>query len=347
MILSKPKEIILITFLSFFIGLAFTFPIFHEPQNWGIQDWDQHLFYHEVPRLTVIEYGQIPLWNPYYCGGTVMLANPQSRLLSPFFILTLIFGTVVGLKIEIFLHIVLGLVGMYLLARYYSLDPLIAWLPPLLFMLSTMFTLNLTVGMTWFLSVAYLPWIFLFYQNSFDHPLYIWATAGFLALMFFEGGAYPLPITFLFLFLYTLGSLSRRRSGGSPLILFGLSLFITFCLGAIKIFPSFIFLWDHPRHISDYSGYSITSLIYSLFNRDQGLEAVDKFSNERGFWNGITYGMDENGVYIGLAAGLLFIFGIFLNWKKYWTLILCLFFFLWLGFGDKAFISLWELGISP
>ena len=64
--------------------------------NWGILDWNEHFLYHGVPYQSIIEHGQFPLWNPYSCGGNPMLANPQSRFLSPLFLIDLAFGVVVG-----------------------------------------------------------------------------------------------------------------------------------------------------------------------------------------------------------------------------------------------------------
>ena len=49
--------------------LIYVWPILRTGNNWGVHDWDQHLFYHAVPRTTILEYGQIPLWNPYECGA--------------------------------------------------------------------------------------------------------------------------------------------------------------------------------------------------------------------------------------------------------------------------------------
>ena len=74
------NELFLVLFFAV-VALIFTLPIFLAFDYWGLFDWDQHLFYHAVPRATILNYGQFPLWNPYYCGGTVLLANPQSRLL--------------------------------------------------------------------------------------------------------------------------------------------------------------------------------------------------------------------------------------------------------------------------
>ena len=68
------------------LSVVFCAPILHDIYMWGIHDWDQHFFYNAVPRKSLLKYHQFPLWNPYYCGGNVMLANPQSAFLSPLFI---------------------------------------------------------------------------------------------------------------------------------------------------------------------------------------------------------------------------------------------------------------------
>jgi len=69
-------------------------PIFQEFENWGVRDWDLHIFYHAVPVSTILDYHQFPLWNPYHCGGSPLLAHPQSSFLSPTVLFSLIFGVV-------------------------------------------------------------------------------------------------------------------------------------------------------------------------------------------------------------------------------------------------------------
>ncbi len=270
-----------------------------------------------------------------------MLANPQSRFLSPSFLLILLFGTVKGIKLDIFLHLIIGLLGMYLLARHYKMDKLTAALPACVYMLNSMYVLNLTVGMTWFLSVVYLPWAFLCYLKGFEQWKFTLLSGVFLVLMYFGGGAYPLSVTMLFFALFSL--LSLRQHGIVKVAkLFGILLVFTICLGAIKFFPSFAFLHEHPRHINDYSGYSVKMLVYSLFSRDQSLAAVGKYPSKEGLWDGRSYAMDENGMYIGFIPLLLFLLGIVIYWKRWWRLACCFLIFLWLGFGNRIPLSLWK-----
>src|SRR5688572_12789442 len=62
-------------------------------------DWRYFESMAEVARRTVAWYGEVPLWNPYSCGGEVDLANPQSLDGAPTFLLTLLFGTAWGFKL--------------------------------------------------------------------------------------------------------------------------------------------------------------------------------------------------------------------------------------------------------
>lgn len=331
----------------FFCGVAFlhSLPIFQNIHYWGIQDWDLHLFYNGVPRLTLLEHGQFPLWNPYFLGGTVMLAHPESQFLTPSFLFVLLFGEVVGLKIAIWLHLAVGLLGTYALARHYRLREAAAVMSAFLFTLNSMFALAFTVGMTWFLPVAYLPWVFLFYLKALENWRYGLAAGFFLALMFFSGAAYPLPITLLFLGVYGLILVVFRevdlfRLAGT----LGVIVASTLCVGAIKFFPSIEFQQTHPRTLYDYSGYSLNSLRYSLFSRDQRLEAIANLPIEQpGFLNGVTGGMDENGVYIGLIPFVLFVLGIGLHSKRRFILFLCFLIFLWISFGNRPRAELWSL----
>ena len=185
------------------LAILFCFPILKGITNWGILDWDQHTFYHAVPRETILRYHQFPLWNPYYCGGNVMLANMQARFLSPTFILLLLFGTLPGLKIEIIFQIMIGMWGMYLLCRHLGLGKYASYFPAIVFMCNGRFVLHLTEGQTWFMPIAYLPFVVLFYLKSIKQIKYGLLSGAFLGLMILEGGVYPAPHTALFLGLTT------------------------------------------------------------------------------------------------------------------------------------------------
>lgn len=333
-------------FLALLAAFAYCHPIFRGFDNWGIQDWDQHLFYHAVPRHTVLRYHQFPFWNPWYCGGAPLLANPQSRFLSPTYLAVLLLGAVRGIKVEILLHLIIGLSGTYRLARGFGMSRWGAALSASLFVFNSSFALNLTVGMTWFLSVSYIPWAFHFYRRA-DADLRWSAASGIcLALVFLGGGIYPVVIAVLFLFAYALFSvlLEKRRLSRAAAAFF-LSLAFALSISAVKAVPAFLYLKERPRLIDDYSGYSLSSLAFSLCSRDQGLKAIESAldPSRRGFFGGVSWFMDENGMYLGFAAALLGLIGLFSRARRRPALAITLLLSLWLAFGSRSPVSLWNL----
>jgi hypothetical protein len=54
-----------------------------------------------VPYYTVTHFHQWPFWNPYKCGGMTMLGNPESGIVTPFFVLFLALGLIPGLILEL------------------------------------------------------------------------------------------------------------------------------------------------------------------------------------------------------------------------------------------------------
>ena len=323
------------------VALVHTQPLFVNFDNWGIEDWDQHFFYHAVPRATIIQHQQIPLWNPYYCGGAPLLANPQSRVLAPTFGILLIFDVVRGLKIEVFLNLVIGMSGMYALARGYGLSGAAAVLPPVVYMLSTMYSLILASGATNFLSIAWLPWTVWAFVRSFDRPRYAVAAGLFLALTYLSGGHWVVPIVVLFLALYfVLGLFSHGvRQSVQVLLLTGVT---GLGFGAIKILPSAEVMRRYPRQIQDYSGYSIEGLGAMMLDRDQRLERFVELEQKPGFWSGFTMEMSENGMYIGIVPLVLCLAGVVARVRREWKLGVTLLVFLWFCLGSRAPLSLWD-----
>jgi len=83
----------------------------------AVNDWDQCLQLRWVARYTILHFRQFPLWNPYRCGGMPMLGHPLSDFISPFLILDLLFGPMVGTHLEVVVQIAAGFSGACFLAR--------------------------------------------------------------------------------------------------------------------------------------------------------------------------------------------------------------------------------------
>src|SRR3954469_3373234 len=65
-------------------------------QAGGMNDFrDSHVThsYEEMAVRTVLDYGELPLWAPWTCGGLYAMGGPQTRFASPTFLLSLVFGS--------------------------------------------------------------------------------------------------------------------------------------------------------------------------------------------------------------------------------------------------------------
>ena len=107
----KYTALLIFIFLLLIRFLRFTFSPDWFNNNLGGFDWDQHFFYLESIRKPVAEYGQFPLWNPYYVGGMPILENPQIKFFSPTFLFSILFGSIIGLKISVLFYYALGALG--------------------------------------------------------------------------------------------------------------------------------------------------------------------------------------------------------------------------------------------
>src|SRR5439155_3126166 len=113
-------------------------------------------------------------------------------LLSPVYLLSLAVSLPLAMKLNIFIHYLIGFAGMHvLLTRQFKLTYL-----PGVFFLSCLFTLSggpvfhLAVGHATFLPYFYLPWVLFFFLRAIESGRlrYAVAAAAVMALAIYNGG---------------------------------------------------------------------------------------------------------------------------------------------------------------
>ncbi len=364
---SDKKELIYALIIFTLISVIFLFPIFKNIGYLGGYDWDQHYFYNEAPRKTLLEYKQIPLWNPYYCGGNVLLAHPESPFLNPFYIFVLLFGAVVGIKVQILFYLLFGMFGMFLLSKHLGLARHSSYLPSIVFFLSSWFFLRIAEGHTLYLTMAFVPWVFLFYLRGFRKIKYLAIASAFFALIALGGGTYPFYFMALFLLLYSILH-SIQKKNFRPLAIIAVIFVLTFLLGAVKLIPMLEFLGSASEPLKDAQYNSIGLAFKSLLSRNQASMYYEQDffdfpsdANERARLKSegkVPWRWHEYGAYIGIIAFLLLIAGVIVGFKNRWPLIVTMlvFFFLSLGkingfyflnlHGPSRFILLFVFGAS-
>ena len=259
-----------------------------------------------APYYVLRHFHQLPLWDPYKCGGMPMLGNPQSRLMTPMFLLTLLFGPMLGLHLEVILHLLLAWAGGYLLGRELKLSPMASVGAATLFPASSWFFLRAAEGHLVILPFAYLPWLALFALHAIDRPMiYAIAAAAVLAIMFGEGGLYAITYSAVFLMVWLLVMASLMPSIRPLLVLAVIGLFSS-GFAAVKLLPSILFMGKYPRPIGQGWATDPWVMFTALFSPYQ-----DKYRpSPAGF------GFHEYGAFVGVAFFLLAIMAFLAPWRK-------------------------------
>jgi hypothetical protein len=318
-------------------SLLFASPALVDFANWGVLDWDFQLHHHAVPRLTILDYGELPLWNPFNRSGVPMLAHPESRVLSPTFLLTLLFGEVAGLKLELLLHLMIGLTGVYALLRHWGTEPIGSVAAAFVFVFNSSFAIHLTVGHVWALSFAWLPWVLLAYERSLDDARYSLAVSGILVIIFFSGAPYPFMVSWLMLGCHALFTGIAARSLAPPTRLLSLVVLQVVLLSAIKLLPTAELMSAFPRSTPAESGYTLSALGNALLDPHQVLASARAERPEE--FNGTPL---HEGAYVGFVAAGLCLVGALARGRRGLASLAMAVLFFWISLGQHAPVDLWK-----
>lgn len=333
----------------FFLGLIFVYLsviIFKNPDKFGVGDWDIKYAKAFCNIESITKYHQFPLWNPYHCGGISQIGDGTNDYLTPLFGFNLFFGPNIGYRVIFLIYLIVGLISFYKLGRYFKLSFIGSLFSSIVYMFSGLFFQVFASGMPEFLSLTLLPLFLLYYLEALDTQSLkpVIKSSIVLMVIFFSGHNY-LPFTLIFILFLTASRMivDKNINAGKILITF---LFIFLPLSSIKTIPVIEQTIRYPRYILERnSGYSLRSLGYALFSRDQTESGFSNWGNHEtdSFINGLSYAIDENGIYIGIIVFFLFFLGL-LRKNKYKTLMLIiLIIFIYLSFGLYINPSLYKL----
>ncbi len=255
------------------LALAATWPLLATSGSLNTyRDSHPLVHYEEAARHTVIDFGQFPLWDPYYCGGLDGLGTPQSRFASPSFLLTLVFGTLRAEPLVAFFMLLLGLEGAFRYARSRGASSLGAGLSAPAFALSGFFAVAPALGWYNFFGFELLPWA------AFGLRLAMKGSARGAALAALAlgwtvgfGGTYPAPMAalwcafevFEFLFFARRDRQKQKVALGMAAVTGALALGIA----AVKLWPTAQTLMMAPRIIGGTPGTGPLGISRALLGR--------------------------------------------------------------------------------
>lgn len=297
------------------------------PNSIGILDWESFLHpLHAQTEESIKEYGQIPLWNPYKCGGNYLLAHPESPLLSPFFIIQIIFGQIIGTKIAITLFLMMGMIGMYFLARNLKITKTGAILSAIIFMLPTY---SLRIITSNYSSIAYIPWIFLAFQKS-RNKKYLGLTVLLLTISFFSGATTYIFIYSIMIIIAYATIKDVMDNKFNYLKRAFIIIIIVILLSSTKLIPVIEANMHQPEENRMMIGASPETIAEGLLIKKEDI--FSRESNQYSWW--------EYGYYLGILTILIFIgTSTWLFWKKKagreYTIAAIIFLILTLKIGTK------------
>jgi hypothetical protein len=284
------------------LSTAFCWPFFAQPLASGSGDWDVHLFYYAAV-LRNAAFGDLPFWNPWYCGGNVLWANPQVSVVSPVYLLSLVMPITLAMKLNVLAHYVAGFLGMHVLLRRVVgvRSPAVVVYLASLFVFAGAITLRVRSGHTVFLPVFLLPWVvYCFWQATAGFPRALVAGSAILGFMVLNGGMHVLPLAVVLLGVLGLGALAAGRI--RPLVVAAAMVVLGCAFAAPKIAPVVSFVGgpdiNDTRPVKDPDYMSMEMLRISLFDGSQTTRVKVSPGVQ-------LYGWHEYGNYMGwLGAGL-------------------------------------------
>jgi hypothetical protein len=235
------------------------------------QDAQHFSLFEEAARVAVARFHELPLWDPYYCGGIPGLGTPSARFAAPTFLLTLVFGTLRGATLASFVMTLVGLEGMYRYVRHRGGGALAATTVAPVFALSGVFAHATLVAWTNFFGFELVPWVALgarLAARGSVRGLVLAALA--VAWMIGFGGTYTAPLTAL-LVAFELASLlatdvvTRRWSRIAPLVGMAIVLVVlSVAVSMVRLWPVAENLAASPRLLGGKPGMAPLSIVKML-----------------------------------------------------------------------------------
>jgi hypothetical protein len=274
--------------------------------------------------------GQFPWSTPYLCGGIAIFANPLTRVLSPFVLLHLIAGPVIGTNLEVPIHLAIGWLGGFFLGRVFKLDSLPAAVCASVFVSSSWLYLHFGAGAVEWLTFVYAPWIIACWHLAWQRTQVRWALAAgaLMALSFFEGATYTIAEVGLLLGVLTVVMTVKERNHRPLLALFLVCVF-TVVIALPKLYFTIELGRAHSRATSaDQEYLSLSGYWACFFSRDQNCNRFLQWS---------TVGFQplfQGGAYLSPAFVLLAAIGVWRDFKGCLPWIIVAGVFLIIGMGN-------------
>ncbi len=333
------------------LTVAFS-PIFASLQKFPVRpkgaDWLKECTFNRSARDAILRDHQFPLRSQYLGGGYPLVAYPEDSSLNPLFVTTLLFGENVGLKLRVFIKLLVGALGMYYLLRVsLGCPPGGAAIGSLLFGLADWFHARTGYGYIGWHNYCFLPLMMGTLLAAARGRCSIALPSVLFVLMLIDG-KYVIAVSLLFLCLWGLTELVQVRRAVDPKrraivlrVAFFEKLAMVVCVGCllamVKILPMLQLLRANPRTLS-YAvlvseSYEPKDTVFAAFYDFPALGRA--LITPGGLWEH-HIGVGWIPVALALIAAI-----VHARFLARWIVLLVL--FVWLSLGYHAPVDSWRL----
>ncbi len=269
----------------------------------------------EAARVSVVRYHELPLWNPYECGGLPLWDNPQAPFGAPLMWPLYFLGSNKTVALWYVAHSAFGFVSMWLLARReLGQSRGAAFVASGAWAFCGFFANHLPGGHLVFAAFQYFPLgIYFWRQADTDYRKAI-GLGALVALMIYEGGVYPIPHLAVILGVETLTRVWPPRRLGRIVVAGVIVVAVALTVGAARFLPVVDQVRSHVRGVAVENDAVHWGTMQDLFL----LRTHERFMpGQRYVWG--EYGMYLGPIVVGLALVGLLLAGVRRAWL--WVLL--------------------------
>ena len=251
--------------------IALMFGVYIAIDRVGIYDWQKEIAYFSYIKESITNYHSLPFfwwskldnvaWYPAPNHSSNFIGNPETMLFSPFGFLLLFVNSVHYIKIITFIHLLIGIIGLFKLRARLNIDNLEFRTLVVLFMFSPIIIQHLAIGYTPWLNLFFFPLFLYFLLDKKILNSAVWISC-ILAITLLQGGSHPLFWYILFLIIYSIAYTIVTSNIKVLLRIFLIALF-TFLLSFVRLYSTILSYGDFVQPCV--RGYNIYNFIfYSL-----------------------------------------------------------------------------------
>jgi hypothetical protein len=145
----------------------------------------------EASKVAVGRYRELPLWNPYECGGVPLWDNPQSIGAAPLVLFMQPLNTTATIGLWVIIHVTIGFLGMWLLVRdELGVSRIASFVASCLFAFSVSHSNHFAGGHTAFVAFQFAPLALWLWRRAEKDRRAAVGLGLLTANMLYEGGVY-------------------------------------------------------------------------------------------------------------------------------------------------------------